>query len=151
MILVVVLYTCSESPDDTEWGHKCSRPKGGVALQNHTYLTAEVLHSCCRAEIGQSELVLQDDELEEATWMSLEEYSAIPYQLDRPLWRKIMECCVAYAEGTYKGMQGITLCDDPKLSPRKDSHLLLVGENTMVAPSSAESQGECMHPLIFNL
>ena len=63
----------------------------------------------CRPEPGQNQLVPQEDELEAATWMPLEEYSAIPFHRERPLLRQIMECCMAYAEGTYKGMQGIKL------------------------------------------
>ena len=72
--------------------------------------------------------------------MPLEDYTAMPYQLERPLWRQIMECCVAYAKGTYKSMQGITLCGDPDDYPRKDSHLLIFGED--VAPSNSRNQGE---------
>ena len=62
-----------------------------------------------RPEPGQDKLVPQEDELEAATWMPLEEYAAIPFHKERPLLRQIMECCMAYAKGTYKGMQGVKL------------------------------------------
>ncbi|KAK9908979.1 hypothetical protein WJX75_005507 [Coccomyxa subellipsoidea] len=58
---------------------------------------------------GQRELVMQEDELAAVAWMPLEEYAAEPFQTSRPIWRQLVDCCVAYAKGEYSGMTGVKL------------------------------------------
>ncbi|EIE25358.1 hypothetical protein COCSUDRAFT_6454, partial [Coccomyxa subellipsoidea C-169] len=57
-----------------------------------------------KPEPGQLELVMQEDELEAVAWMPLAEYAAMPFQASRPIWKQIVDCCVAYAKGEYSGM-----------------------------------------------
>jgi len=45
---------------------------------------------------------MQEDELVGLQWMPLEEYLAIPFQANRPLFQKIHAACVAYADGAYR-------------------------------------------------
>jgi hypothetical protein len=63
----------------------------------------------CRPIPGQRELVMQEDELAAVAWMPLEEYAAEPFQTSRPIWRQLVDCCVAYAKGEYSGMTGVKL------------------------------------------
>ncbi len=80
----------------------------------------------CRPEPGQTELVMQEDELEAVAWMPLEEYAAVPFQSSRPILRQILDCCMAYAKGEYKGMTGMKL--ENGFNDRRD--LLIHGEIT---------------------
>lgn len=64
-----------------------------------------------RPEPGQEKLTVQEDELEAAAWMPLEEYSQIPFQRSKTILRQILDCCLAYAGGNYSGMRGIKLGD----------------------------------------
>lgn len=79
-----------------------------------------------RPEPGQTELVMQEDELEAVAWMPLEEYAAVPFQSSRPILRQILDCCVAYAKGEYLGMTGMKL--ENGFNDRRD--LLIHGEIT---------------------
>jgi len=80
----------------------------------------------------QQELVIQEDEIEAATWLPLQEYATSPFTQSRPLLKKIMERCVAYAKGRYSGLEGSKLASG--FTERED--LLLFGE------SSGEGVGE---------
>ena len=51
-------------------------------------------------------LVPQEDEIEDATWMLLEDYVNIPFTASRPLLAKLADLCVAWTEGKYKGLEG---------------------------------------------
>ena len=61
--------------------------------------------------------------------MPLEEYAAIPFHKERPLLRQITECCLAYANGTYKGMQGIKLNNGQSDSWPSREDLLVFGKD----------------------
>jgi len=69
-------------------------------------------------------IVPQEDEVDAAAWISLEEYTSIEFHLQRPLLKKIMEKCTAYAKGQYSGLGGYKLSSG--FSQRND--LLLFGE-----------------------
>ncbi|KAL4527793.1 hypothetical protein Ndes2526B_g08539 [Nannochloris sp. 'desiccata'] len=71
-------------------------------------------------------IVPQEDEVEAAAWISLEEYTSVEFHLQRPLLKKIMEKCTAYAKGQYSGLGGYKLSSG--FSERQD--LLLFGEGT---------------------
>jgi hypothetical protein len=60
----------------------------------------------CRPEPGQTELVIQEDELLDARWMPLNEYAAIPFQSSTTMHKQILDCCLLYASGEYLGMMG---------------------------------------------
>ncbi|BDA41663.1 Nudix hydrolase 2 [Coccomyxa sp. Obi] len=79
-----------------------------------------------RPEPGQTELVMQEDELEAVAWMPLEDYAAVPFQSSKPILRQILDCCVAYAKGDYLGMTGMKL--ENGFNDRRD--LLIHGEIT---------------------
>jgi len=61
--------------------------------------------------------------------MPLEEYAAIPFHKERPLLRQITECCLAYANGTYKGMQGVKLNNGHSDSWPSREDLLVFGKD----------------------
>jgi ADP-ribose pyrophosphatase YjhB (NUDIX family) len=82
-------------------------------------------------------LIPQEDEVEKAAWISLEEYTSIEFHLQRPLLKKIMEKCSAYANGQYSGLGGYKLSSG--FSERLD--LLLFGEEAEVA-GAGEGEGE---------
>ena len=88
-------------------------------------LKLRIPHGGRRAEPGQDSLASQEDELIAATWMSLEEYSAIPYQLERTLEKQIMDSCMAYAKGDYEGMDGKMLDSELDSSPINKTYLLM--------------------------
>ncbi len=69
---------------------------------------------------------MQEDELEAVAWMPLAEYAAMPFQASRPIWKQIVDCCVAYAKGEYSGMTGMKLGNG--LNDRTD--LLIHGDLT---------------------
>ena len=73
---------------------------------------------------SEQKIVPQDDEVEAAEWISLKEYTSIEFHLQRPLLKKIMERCTAYANGQYSGLGGYKL--SAGFSGRED--LLLFGE-----------------------
>ncbi len=46
--------------------------------------------SCqCRPKPGQDELRIQEDELEAACWMPIDEFAENPAYADRPVWREV--------------------------------------------------------------
>lgn len=67
--------------------------------------------------------------MEAVTWMSLDEYCAIPFHRERPLLRQIMECCTAYAKGTYAGMQGVKLSNGQNDAWASREDLLVFGQD----------------------
>lgn len=77
-----------------------------------------------KLEPGPQELCMQEDELVGVQWMTLDEYVAIPFTATRPLFQKIHSTCLAYANGTYRGLHGRKL--ETGFSARQD--LLLFGE-----------------------
>eukprot|EP00887_Chlorella_sp_A99_P002056 scaffold18.g2056.t1 len=77
-----------------------------------------------RPEPGQEVLTPQAEEVVAAAWMPLEEFAALPFYRNRPLFHRIVGTCVAWADGRYKGLQGVKLAHGE--SARQD--LLLFGE-----------------------
>ncbi|KAI7844105.1 hypothetical protein COHA_002245 [Chlorella ohadii] len=77
-----------------------------------------------KLEPGPQELSMQEDELVGVRWMPLAEYLAIDFHASRPLLRQIQAACVAWADGTYRGLCGRKL--EAGFSGRQD--LLLFGE-----------------------
>jgi ADP-ribose pyrophosphatase YjhB (NUDIX family) len=73
---------------------------------------------------SEQKIVPQEDEVEAAAWISLNEYTSMEFHLQRPLLKKIMERCTAYANGKYTGLGGYKLSFG--FSERQD--LLLFGE-----------------------
>ncbi len=49
---------------------------------------------------------MQEAELVGAKWMPLDEFQSNPFSATRPLYSKLIDCCVAYANGTYPGLAG---------------------------------------------
>jgi hypothetical protein len=80
------------------------------------------------------QLVPQADEIEAAKWMPLSEFAAIPFTNPRPLLKKIVQLCVAYAKGEYAGLTGKKLVSsqatatDSKKSAVVREDLLLFGD-----------------------
>ncbi|KAL6760913.1 NUDIX hydrolase domain-like protein [Haematococcus lacustris] len=63
-----------------------------------------------RAEAGQlGSVVAQEEELEAAQWMSLEDYAQQPFLKGVALYDKIRERCLAYAAGRYRGFHAARL------------------------------------------
>lgn len=74
---------------------------------------------------GQLNLIPQEDELEAAKWMPLEEFASNDFMRSRPLLSKIVTCCVRYAKGELQGLAGRKLASGMS-SDRTD--LLLFNE-----------------------
>lgn len=85
---------------------------------------------------GAEPLVPQEDEVEAAAWISLEEYTSIDFHLQRPLLKKIMERCSAWANGQYPGLGGYKM--ESGFSARQD--LLLFGESAEEAAGAAGNE-----------
>ena len=77
-------------------------------------------------------LVRQEEELDALRWMPLDEYLALPFTATRPLFRQVNAVCLAWANGTYRGLSGRKL--DTGMSARQD--LLIFGEELV------EGEGE---------
>ncbi len=77
-----------------------------------------------RPEPGQEQLTIQEDELEAAAWMPLEEFEANSFMRSRPLWSKVLSLCTAWADGSYSGLPAHKL--DNGFNGRDD--LLIYGE-----------------------
>jgi hypothetical protein len=75
-------------------------------------------------EPGPQTLSAQEDEIEAVAWLGLEEYAGMEFTASRPLLRKLMERCIAYADGEYAGLAGAKL--SAGFSGRED--LLVFGE-----------------------
>jgi 8-oxo-dGTP pyrophosphatase MutT (NUDIX family) len=86
--------------------------------------------------VSEQVIVPQEDEVEAAAWISLEEYASIEFHLQRPLLKKIMEKCSAYAKGQYSGLGGYKLSSG--FSGRSD--LLLFGEGGEEAAVKGEDE-----------
>ena len=56
--------------------------------------------------------------------MPLDEYLELPFTANRPLFRQVNAVCLAWANGTYRGLSGRKL--DTGMSARRD--LLIFGE-----------------------
>ncbi|KAL3147960.1 hypothetical protein ABBQ38_014255 [Trebouxia sp. C0009 RCD-2024] len=50
-------------------------------------------------------LVAQATEVDGVKWMPLEDFASNPFSATKPLYNKLIQQCVAYANGTYKGMK----------------------------------------------
>lgn len=86
----------------------------------------------------------QEDELEAVAWMPLEEFASNPFMTSRPLFKVIIDKCVAYADGNYAGLMGQKLVTG--FEGQLKDQLLLFGEHTEVGEGSEggesdESQG----------
>lgn len=88
-----------------------------------------------RPEPGQGNPVPQEDEIEEAKWMPLEEYANLDFLRSRTLLRKMTECCVAYADGDYTGWGAEVLDYGPDSRRRVD--LFVAGQYGPGAPADA--------------
>jgi ADP-ribose pyrophosphatase YjhB (NUDIX family) len=73
---------------------------------------------------SESPLKPQEDEIEEASWLPLEEYRSQAFTLSRPLLVRLLDRCVAWVEGKYKGLEGAKI--ESGFSDRQD--LLFFGE-----------------------
>ncbi|KAK9820304.1 hypothetical protein WJX72_008756 [[Myrmecia] bisecta] len=96
-----------------------------------------------RPEEGQTQLVKQEDELEAVQWMPIEEYAAIPFTATRPLFKVIIDRCVAYSEGRFRGFRGQVL--DNSFGGKVRHDLLVYGEDD--APRQAEDPAGSLHKL----
>lgn len=76
-----------------------------------------------RPELGQVQVVPQDSELEAAKWMPLHEFGELQFLRQRPLHSMILDRCLAYAQGTYAGLQGYKVGG----GLRMEKELLLTG------------------------
>ncbi|KAL0034735.1 hypothetical protein WJX77_004757 [Trebouxia sp. C0004] len=54
-------------------------------------------------------LVAQATEVEGVKWMPLEEYASNPFSATKPLYNKLVQQCVVYANGTYTGMKASSM------------------------------------------
>lgn len=68
---------------------------------------------------GQTDILIQDDELDGAEWQTLEQFENSPFQKQYPLLGRIQERCAAYARGAYKGLDAVKF-------PHRNSEQLLV-------------------------
>lgn len=75
-------------------------------------------------ESQQNDIVVQEDELEAAKWMDLEEFESIPFMASRPLLQQIMTVCLNYAKTGKGGLTG------KQLSEGSRDSLLFWGEET---------------------
>ena len=74
--------------------------------------------------VSNQRIVIQEEELVAAQWMPLEEYANYPFTTSKPLFKKIVDQCVAWTENRYSGMGGYKL--DSGFADRHD--LLLFGD-----------------------
>jgi ADP-ribose pyrophosphatase YjhB (NUDIX family) len=83
----------------------------------------------CEPISGESdkELKPQEEEIEAASWILLDEFMNIEFMKSRPLYAQIMKTCGSFANGTYKGISGSKLASG---SDRED--LLLFGEEALL-------------------
>jgi hypothetical protein len=86
--------------------------------------------------VPQQSIVIQEEELVDAQWMPLEEYAKYPFTVSKPIFKKIVDQCVAWTENRYSGMGGYKL--DSGFSNRHD--LLLFGDNVGDPMSDKESE-----------
>ncbi|KAK9786174.1 hypothetical protein WJX73_000075 [Symbiochloris irregularis] len=99
----------------------CARQSHGVGMGRDK---SDLFFVCAlRPEPGQRDLVPQESELAAAAWLPLQEFGALEFLRQRPLHAIILDKCLAYAQGTYKGLQGFKL--DGGL--RQEPQLLLAG------------------------
>lgn len=71
-------------------------------------------------------LIAQATEVDAVKWMPLEEYASNPFSATKPLYNKLVQQCVAYANGTYTGMKASSMN-----SGRNDNvELLMFGADT---------------------
>lgn len=92
----------------------------------------------CEPISGESdkELKPQEEEIEAASWISLDEFMNIEFMKSRPLYAQIMKTCGSFANGSYKGISGSKLASG---SDRED--LLLFGEEALLLDDD-KSPGE---------
>eukprot|EP00884_Botryococcus_braunii_P009744 jgi/Botrbrau1/18771/Bobra.0386s0089.2 len=96
------------------------RQAHGVAFDKSDIFAAIAM----RASPGQRDIKIQEDELEAATWMPLQEFADNSFMRSRPLWNRVLSLCVAWAEGRYPGMQAHKI--DNGFNGRED--LLIYGD-----------------------
>ena len=63
----------------------------------------------CRPVDDTQQLVAQATEVDGVKWMPLEEYASNPFSATKPLYNKLVQQCVAYANGTYTGMKASSM------------------------------------------
>ena len=63
----------------------------------------------CRPVDDTQKLVAQAAEVDGVKWMPLEEYASNPFSATKPLYNKLVQQCVAYANGTYTGMKASSM------------------------------------------
>ena len=80
----------------------------------------------------------QEEEIEAAAWISLEEYTAVPFFQERPLLKKMMETCAAWARGEYTGLGGYKMRSG--FTERED--LLMFGETVEKGGSESKKDNE---------
>jgi len=93
----------------------------------------------CNVESGESDKDLkpQEEEIEAASWISLDEFMNIEFMKSRPLYAQIMKMCGSFANGTYKGISGSKLASG---SDRED--LLLFGEEALLLDDDDKKHGD---------
>ena len=63
----------------------------------------------CRPTNESQELVAQASEVDGVKWMPIEEYHSNPFSASKPLYSKLVDQCIAYANGKYAGLQATNL------------------------------------------
>ena len=77
-----------------------------------------------RPEPGQAQVTPQEAELVAAKWMPLQEFGALEFLRQRPLHAMILDRCLAYARGDFKGLERFKLGGGLRL----EEELLLTGQ-----------------------
>eukprot|EP00208_Stichococcus_sp_RCC1054_P001556 CAMPEP_0206144572 /NCGR_PEP_ID=MMETSP1473-20131121/24494_1 /ASSEMBLY_ACC=CAM_ASM_001109 /TAXON_ID=1461547 /ORGANISM="Stichococcus sp, Strain RCC1054" /LENGTH=272 /DNA_ID=CAMNT_0053540423 /DNA_START=409 /DNA_END=1227 /DNA_ORIENTATION=+ len=80
---------------------------------------------------GKKGITVQEDELDGAQWQTLDQFEANPFPQQYPLLAKIMERCLAYARGTYAGLDAV------KYPHRRAEQLLIYGTSGEAENGSA--------------
>ena len=79
-----------------------SRVKSMTPVVTHE---ASVALLGCRPVDDTQSLIAQASEVDGVKWMPLEDFASNPFSATKPLYNKLIQQCVAYANGTYKGMK----------------------------------------------
>eukprot|EP01026_Neomeris_dumetosa_P080024 TRINITY_DN88043_c0_g1_i7.p1 TRINITY_DN88043_c0_g1~~TRINITY_DN88043_c0_g1_i7.p1 ORF type:complete len:350 (+),score=39.62 TRINITY_DN88043_c0_g1_i7:4-1053(+) len=90
------------------------RQAHGIAMGNSD------LFFVCAMKAQRQELIPEEQEIVAAKWMPLNEYRQMDFLKDQPLHAKILEQCVAYAEGRFMGFMGGRLGGGGAFRPRED-------------------------------
>lgn len=63
------------------------------------------LVAACRPTNESQELVAQITEVDAVKWMPLEDFHRNPFSATKPLYSKLIDQCIAYANGQYDGLK----------------------------------------------